>query len=256
MKKLGRPTKIRSTKRGPHRYEFTPKEEAFIRENFHLMSNRELARAVGLTQTIVRTRCYAMGLKKMEMDYWTPVMIRFLRANYRKMGDVELAEIFAKRWPKNKGWRQKHIAKKRMYLQLDRTAGEIVAIKLRNKKTGRWALCPVKRWDKTGRSPEGTIRTWRHTGAGSFFKVIKIGGKFVHYARWLYEQRFGKMPPGYVIGFKDLNNLNVVVENLESISRAEHVRRNGRTIPADVREATKLINSLNELINQKDGKEK
>lgn len=223
------------------------------------MTNRELARELRISLVMVRMKCYSMGLKRMELEYWTPEQVRFLKSHYRKIGDVELAEVFEEKWPKNKKWTLKHIDKKRKYLGLKRTPRQVQKIFERNKKMGRFKFCPINRWILAGVFPEGTVRIWRssyQTGPGSYFKAIKVNGKYVHYAKWLYEQHNGKMPPGYVTGFKDRNNMNVVIDNLECITRAEHARRNGRKLPEDLRETIKLLNSLNELINKKNGKEK
>lgn len=257
MKKLGRPRKVRSLTNGPIKYQWKPEEIKFLKKNFHSFSNKELASELRITLTMVRMKCYELGLKRMELEYWTPEQIRFLIRSYKKFGDMELAEIFSSKWKKNKGWRNKHIEKKRLYLKLKRTEAEKKRIFLRNKKMGRFKFCPVNRWIMQGVFPEGTIRIWRYSyekrggRGGGYFKAIKIGGKFVHYAPWLYEKHFGKMPPGYVTGFKDRDNMNVVIDNLECISRAEHARRNGRSLPEDVREAVKMLNELNNIINQK-----
>jgi len=100
------------------------------------MTNRQLAASLNLRLTVTRNKCRELGLKRIEMEYWTDEQILFLKEHYKKMGDVEIAEIFEKRWPKNKPWRKQHINKKRKYLKLLRTAEEIKAIASKNSSPG------------------------------------------------------------------------------------------------------------------------
>lgn len=75
--------------------------------------------------TVLRNKTRELGLKKMELEYWTDEQKQFLKDNYQTKGDVEIAEIFQERFPKRKKWTKSHINKKRKYLQLQRTEKEI-----------------------------------------------------------------------------------------------------------------------------------
>jgi len=151
--------------------QFTTQDIKFIKMNFHKMTNPQLAKALDMTLTVVRTKCYKLGLKHMEMEYWTKEQVDYLIANYKTTGDVELAEYFNTHWPKNKGWTKKHIEKKRRYLKLKRTEKEIERIHDRNVANGRFAMCPHLAWAKRGIAPVGDIRVWK-TNKGHQFKVI------------------------------------------------------------------------------------
>jgi len=62
---------------------------------------------------------------------------------------------------------------------------------------------------------------------GERYYYIRISqAKWVLYQRYLWEQKYGSIPKGMIIIFKDKNPLNCTIENLEMISRAENVRRN------------------------------
>lgn len=87
----------------------TKDQEDFLRSNWDKMTNRQLAKALGLNLTTTRSRLYALGLKRMEMEYFTEEMEDFLRDNYREIGDVEMAEMFEEIYPKKKPWTEKHI---------------------------------------------------------------------------------------------------------------------------------------------------
>jgi len=209
---------------------FTDEQITFIKDNFHSMTNLQLAKALGLRLTTVRTKCYELGLKKMEMEYWNEYHISFLQDNYKEIGDSEIADILQSVDPKKKGWSKKHVEKKRRYLGLKRSEQEKINIRIRNNEMGCYKDCAKKRWAKTGMAAEGEIRIWKHTYTphAASFKVIKTDSGFVNYSRWLYNKHFGTIPKGMLIGFKDRDNLNVVPENLELIDRAEHARRNNR----------------------------
>src|SRR5690606_41007373 len=70
-----------------------PEEKKFLKENYQSMTNRQLADALELSLTKTRHFLYEMGLKRMEMEYWTDEQIDFLKKNYKTIGDTELAEI-------------------------------------------------------------------------------------------------------------------------------------------------------------------
>ena len=196
------------------------------------MGNKELCRYLGFKITLLRMKCYELGLKRMELEYWTEEQTQFLIDNYRSIGDKELAKIFQENWPKNKTWTIKHIEKKRLYLKLKRTEEELKAIQQRNVDNGCFLLCPVKRWAVTGVAAEGEIRMWRqHSGEKNNSRVvpmIKINGKFIHWNRWAWEQAYGPIPEGLNVIYKDDNPYNHVVENLELVTDDELSRRNSQ----------------------------
>lgn len=107
---------------------WTDEMDNFLKENYLLLTNQQLAAQLGLTLTVTRNRLYELKLQRIEMEYWTDEQIEFLKSNYKSMGDVEIAEHFQKASPKNKKWVKQHIKKKRGYLNLNRTFSEIRSI--------------------------------------------------------------------------------------------------------------------------------
>jgi len=192
----------------------------FLKDNYETMTNRQLADSLGLTLTVTRTKLYSMGMKRMEMEYWTAEQIEMLINNYRQIGDVELAEMFEVKYPKNKTWTKHQIEKKRRYLNLKRTDKELFQIHKRNLKNGRFAMCAIKRWETIGVFPEGETRTWHHV-SGRPFKVIKINGQFIHLNRYLWELHFGSIPEGMNVSYKDNNPLNCTIDNLTLLTDSE-----------------------------------
>jgi hypothetical protein len=230
------------------KFDWQPSDVVFIKDNFNTMTNQQLADYLCVTLTLLRCKMYEMGIKRLELEYWTPEMITYLKRNYRKLGDTEIAERFQKLYPKNKPWTKKHIEKKRRYLNLKRTENELSAINKRNTKQGRlpgyWAFHEDKICE------EGTIKIWKHKN-GREFKVIKTKNGFVHYAPWLFEKEVGKIKKGYVIRLIDGNPLNVTLENLQMITRAKNAQINSEirnAYPEELKESLKLIRKINKKI--------
>ena len=180
----------------------SPVQERFLRDNYGKLTNPELAKAIGLKLTKTREFLYAMGLQRMELEYWTDEQVQFLRDNYQTIGDTEIAEIFSDRWPKRKGWSKKHIEKKRRYLKLKRTQKEIAAIREAVRKM----------WEVRGVTPEGEVVFWRNNDR--MVPHIKVDGRFVHWARHRWQELHGEVPEGMNVCFLDNNPENMTDANL------------------------------------------
>jgi hypothetical protein len=203
---------------------WTPEMISYIKDNWHLMTNKQLADGLGLKLTTTRAKILELGFKRMELCYWSTEQTEYLLQNYKIMGDVEIAEHFENNFPKNKPWTKKHIVKKRRYLGLKHSQEELQCIFLRNKNIGRWALCAKKRWQHTGQTPDGTIRVW-HAGKGRFkLPKIKIEGRWESWARATWEAANGPIPKGSNIVFKN-NHEDLTLENLELLTDQELMQR-------------------------------
>ena len=221
---------------------WTPERISFLEENWGSMTNRQLADSLGLRLTTTRTMLYKLGFKRMEMEYWTDEQVVFLRENYQSIGDKELAQIFQDFWPKNKTWTNKHIEKKRKYLQLKRSVSDRTKIRHRAIEKGTYATANLKRWSGVV-SRVGTIKEWKNQ-EGKFYKVIRTEQGFVHYNRWLWEKTYGPIPKGKLIAYRDGNPLNCVPENLKCVDRGYQYSDNG-PIRTDQKELTdKYVASL------------
>jgi hypothetical protein len=115
---------------------FSEEEIQFIKDNFQSMTNQQIADALGLKKTVVRTKAYELGLQRNEMEYWPDEAVKFLKENYHKIGDREMARFFNKEFPKNKNWTCRQIQKKMAYLKLKRTKLDWFMIKERNRDNG------------------------------------------------------------------------------------------------------------------------
>jgi len=228
------------------KYEWIIDEENFLKRNYFAMTNRQLANALDLTLTVVRYKCYELGLKRMELQRWTPEQIDFLRCNYENIGDTELTEMFTAKWDKPKGWTKKHIEKKRRYLKLKRTELQLKKIHTRNVKKGYFECCPVKAWKTRGQEPIGVIKVWRSTASGER-SYIKTKTGYVVYARWMWEQQFGEIKDNMMVCLKDNKIIPESVADLYLISKADNAIRNKRgfdELPQDMKKAITLTNLI------------
>jgi len=124
------------TDRSRGKIQWSDDEIQFLKNNFWNMTSYELAAALDKKRTIVRMKYKELGLSKMQMEYWDKRAVKFLRKNYKIMGDVEIAEILQSVFPKKKVWKKNHIAKKRMQLNLNRTKKQIAKILETHHKPG------------------------------------------------------------------------------------------------------------------------
>jgi hypothetical protein len=205
---------------------WTEEKIQYLKDNFWTRTNVQLSKDVGITLTVVRNKLRELGLKKMEMEYWTEEQEQFLRDNYKKIGDVEMAEIFEKKWPKKKTWSHKHIRKKRVYLNLHRKEKDIIGIMQRYVDAGRMNLHSKGKtnWLTTGPAKQGEIRMYRSC-YGVISPRIKIGRRWLWWQRWAWIKKYGPIPAGMVVVFKDSNPYNTKVKNLELVTRSEATSR-------------------------------
>lgn len=76
---------------------------------------------------------------------WTMNQEIFLLTHYQIMGDVEISELLNIRFPRQSlpgrptAWTRKHVAKKRMRMELLRTPEQLIAIRQRNNGQQRYS---------------------------------------------------------------------------------------------------------------------
>jgi len=111
-----------------------------------------------------------------------------------------------------------------------------------------------------GRKPHNTkqagdIVAIKDSYNGTYYKYIKIkDNDWVLYHRYLWEKVNGSIPKDYILVFKDKNTDNVVIENLELITRSESMLRNSaHNYPIEIIPSMlmlkKLENKLKDLQN-------
>lgn len=230
---------------------WTKEMDQFLQDHFDEMTNAELAKELGLKLTSVRTRLYSLGLKRQEMEYWTDEQIEFLKENYQKIGDTEMADIFELKWHKAKGWTKKHIEKKRRYLKLKRNKQELESIRERNRQKGDWRISAKYARSLRITHPIAELnerRVWFRVD-GSPIAVIKTVNGMEHLHRYLWEKHKGKVPKGMNVVIIDDNRLDFTIEDLVLMTDAELATHNSkRRTPPELRETMKLIKNINRKI--------
>ena len=106
---------------------------------------------------------------------------------------------------------------------------------------------------KKGHEPHNTCFDGHERISKDGYIEVRIRkGKYVSKHRHLWEQSNGKLPKGYILIFKDKNQQNTSLDNLELISREENMRRNTiHRFPNELKTTIRLINKLKKTINEK-----
>lgn len=115
---------------------WTKQKITYLTDHFFVKTNQQLANDLGFKITVVRNKASELGLKRIDMEYWSKEQIEFLQANFRTMGDMDIVHHFTKHWPKNKKWTRSHISKKRKQMNLHRTPEEVALLVTKNVSPG------------------------------------------------------------------------------------------------------------------------
>lgn len=93
---------------------------------------------------------------------------------------------------------------------------------------------------------DGIIRTRTHRKSGLSYQWIRISQanwKMLHVKVW--EDANGPVPPEHIVIFRDGNQMNATLENLEMVSLAENMRRNSiQNYPKELKEVMRLKGKL------------
>lgn len=187
---------------------FTQGEVQYLKDNYKKLSYVAIAKHLGRTTQSIYNKAYNIGLKKEGCKRYSKEEIDFLKANYKTMSDIDIAKEIGRSYDSVKAHRK-----------------SLGLIKEKHQVQRRGTF-------KKGNIPHnahkvGTI-TKRNDSSGLCYYYIKLPNRkrLVTLHTWLYEQAHGKIPQDYVVRFKDGNTLNCVIENLECVSRAEHLYKN------------------------------
>jgi hypothetical protein len=175
---------------------------------------------------------------------WTKAQEKFIRDNYRWIGDYGLAELMNEKFPHKYSWTKKNVEKKRQYLNLHRSKDEARLLKwFANKIIKSENGCYSKAWDTRGRSKEGEVRKWGK------YDYIKTEGKFIPVRIHIWKVVHGSIPKGMSVIRKDLDKPQGDINNLLLVPRSELAKRNKLSQwPNELRET---LSKLNKVINEK-----
>lgn len=198
--------------------------------------------------------------------WWTKQEDQQLRNLYPTTKLADIARIM--------GRSTSSVANRRTKLGLKRTPEQQALIGDGRFKPGQTSWNKGKKgWKAGGRSKETQFKkghkpsnTWRPVGAervskdGILYRKVSDTGdkktdwKAVHVLIW--EEINGPLPDGHIVVFKDKDRRNFEADNLEALSRSEHMKRNSiDRYPPEYRKAAITLGwfkrKLNKLENEK-----
>ena len=191
-----------------------------IKERYPFEPTKKIADDLGLSESSVYNRAFAMGIKK------DPVYLRSTQFPPGYLGGK--ATQFQKgHAPANKGQ------------------------KMSTEVYQKVAHTMFKKGSKpTNTQPIGTIHQRRDTG-GKMYQYIKLADcNWQLLNRYTWEQHNGPIPKGMVVVYKDGNYLNNDINNLLMITKKENMARNTiQRLPKELQQVMRLKCKLIKKIN-------
>ena len=204
-------------------FEWTEDRIERLKELFPIYAAKDIAERLGCTKGAVYSKTSSLGMKKSKE--WRANRSRQALQNNPNHGAWKTT--FKKgRTPSNKG--------KKMHEYMSPKSIE-------KTKNTRFAKGHKPHTHMPGL---GHI-TKRFDSKGIPYLYIKTAeAKWELYSNYLWIKEHGSIPKGHIITYKDLDSLNCTIENLECISKAEHLRRNRYTFEKnwDKEQAKRAIN--------------
>lgn len=110
---------------------------------------------------------------------------------------------------------------------------------------------------KKGQIPPNTVPVGTEVVDSYGYRKVKVSDgstkqerwKYVHHQVW--EAHHGEIPKGSIVIFKNGDNSDIRIENLECITRSDHAIRNRDKYPEDIHRLTQMIGALNRQINKR-----
>lgn len=171
----------------------TEDQKKFIRDNYQKMIYKELAAAVGKTESSIANFLHKEKLKLLPQEYQ-----KRHQASLFKKGQVS--------W--NKGLSLPNIP----------NSGQFKKGTVPGNTLYDGAIVFRKRKNRVNQDYY-------------FIRVAK--NKWIHYHVYLWEQTYGPIPKGCIIRFKDGDHKNVTLKNLEMITRKENLVLNSPEVRPD-----------------------
>ena len=205
---------------------FSADEIAFLQKHYPDEVTADVARQLNRSVSSINAKCFLLKIKKSE---------KFIEEQLGRFREGGKQMRFAKG---NKSWNK---GKK--------LEGLIPAASIEGMKKTQF---------KKGDLPHNTRSdgeiSIRKDKSGRSYKFIRKGlanWPMLHVVMW--EEKYGKVPEGMIVVFKNKNTLDCRLENLELISRRENMLRNSiQNYPGEVKETIFLIKKLNRYINGKE----
>lgn len=208
---------------------WTAKERKIVRQFYAEISTKEIAELLGRPLTTVYHAAAKMGLRKSEAYLASPEACRLRRGQH-----PGLATQFKKGLvPANKGVKRPGWAPGRM--------GETQFRK--------------------GNRPQNRVPLWSTHLSKEGYLEIKWREREGRHGNWtaahilLWEDRYGPVPRGNKLVFRDGNKAHIALGNLELISNAEMMLRNTiHHLPRDLVKTIMLLGALKRKVREKSEK--
>jgi len=143
---------------------------------------------------------------------YTPDDKAFMVANYLTMKRSEIAKHLCRTTASVRVWLKKH-----RYIM---DSESIKKLDIRRTNTFKKGHIP----QNTKKDMDVVIRHSKKMGDCKFIRISK--NNWYPYQIYVWEGKNGPVLKGYIIRFKDGNRMNCNIENLEMISKTDHLKRN------------------------------
>lgn len=194
--------------------------DKYIKKNYLIFPVKTLAKKINKSHTFVQDRLKKLGLK-------IPRKIIEQRIHQSRFQKGIVPATKGMKWDEYMSKQGQENSRKSQFKK-----GEIPP----NKRHYRDRMITLHTDSKTQR------KYW-------WIRISMREWKMYHVEIW--ERENGPVPPGYIIVFKDKNSLHCVIENLESITLAENMRRNTlHNLPEELKSTIHLIAGLSRKINR------
>lgn len=250
---------------------WTAQEDATLSRLYATATRQSIATEIGCTTEQVKVRCRQLGFAKNTRAKWQHVEDVILCASYPDQTAAAIASQLGR------SVSQVHARANRLGLTKSaaffasplsgRVDGHNRATTGRFQKGQLPPNAGIKGWKAGGRSAETQFKggakpanyvpigTERWTTDGYLRRKTTESGvqrhdwKFVHLLLW--EQHHGPVPQGHMVVFRDHDRRNITIENLELISRAEHMARHTiQNYPSELKDVMRLKGRLTRIINE------
>ncbi len=261
----------------------TPKMEVYIKANYLIKSGSSISEKLGVGKGVIyrfekknnliipnnlkkKFRLEAFLKAKLGSTTFTKEEDAFILKNYLKMPVKTIANKLGRSGRGIYGALDRmnliipqELADKRKKIGMYRK-GSVPANK--GKKQTEYMSCEAIEKTKATRFKKGQIPHnsiginngdihIRKYSKGRNYKWIRIKlGKWMmlHVHNW--EQKFGPIPKGYILRFIDNNSMNCNPDNMELITRKEHMGKNTiHRYPTEIKENIRLISKIKKQIN-------
>lgn len=210
-----------------NRHVWTDSEVVMLRSLYPHLSARECAKHLGMREKQVQTKAKHLGLKKSRE--W--IVERSRKAMEDPSHPARLTRIQPGSTPWNKGAH---------YVAGGRSAETRFQP---GHKPHTWNPIGHERLTK-----EGYLQR-KVTDTG----VTRRDYVAVHHLLWI--ERFGPIPQGHAVGFRDGDKTHIEIDNLELVSRADLMARNTvHRLPKDVALAVQMLGALRRKINEQEAR--